>query len=659
MFVQVRLLKGYDEELLYEVPKHLRSLIAVGCFVQVPFRNQVKNAVVACVMAEKPVVRFAIRALNTVYVLPDDARCTPFYEKLAMLYFCDVRLLYARVQSFLFVQDEQADAALLEPPATEQVYASPVLTAAQQEVVAAVRSDIMARKYGVTLLQGVTGSGKTEVYKELMRLVLERQESVIFLCPEVGLAMHLHKRLSAAFGEHMVGAWHAASSPAQREQVLAAAVAGKPCVVVGVHLPVLLPLKNIGLIIVDEEHDQGYEEKQYPRINTKHAALLRAQMYGIPIVLGSATPSVHTLHQVEQQGWRHCHLTERFQGSFPVVQHVILGKDKKRPHFWISKELLAGLQDTLFHGKQALVYLNRRGYGFFLQCNACGSTFSCTGCAVALAVHYAEEDLGGERFLECHYCTFRMRVPSACQECRAPTDQSKCRGIGTQQLVTILKKLLPNARIGRLDADVSKRKKEWRKNVDAFAAGELDIIVGTQLITKGFHFPSVVLVGVIWADSAVHFPVYNAHEVALQQLIQVIGRAGRGSLPGRAIVQSFDDHPLFRYLSETAYPAFCAGELEARQEFGYPPFARLIAVELCHADEEQVMRDAQHMKEVLAGRAPASVQVMGPSRPLRAQREGMHYRHITCRAQRYHELHEACAVLVGYAGKSRLQVYVL
>ena len=632
MYVRVRILKGYGQPLLYEVPADFGSSIAVGAVVEVPLRTQQKSALVLAVFKGKPEVSYPIKPILFVHQFPKDVKHHSYIQALSRVYFISPHKLMERLQRFVFVDEDAADVELFsQSPATITT-----LTHAQQAIVTDVSADLVAGIYRPTLIQGVTGSGKTEVYKALIVAAIAQGKTVIFLCPEVVLARQFYALFEQCFAAMMIVArWHSGITPDERMRVWQSAVKGQPMLLVGVHLPVLLPLSNLGLLIIDEEHDIGYEEKQHPRLNSKHAALLRARHYGVPIVLGSATPSVMTLYHAQQQQWRHSFLTERFGGSFPVVEHVVLSKNKKRPHFWISSELLTALADTIFRGQQAIVYLNRRGYGFFLQCIGCGYTFECSSCAVALTLHHDEHAGGYERMLECHYCTERKPLPKQCAQCGTSTDEGKCKGIGTQQLVSVLQKLLPQARIARVDADISKRKKLWNQTIEQFGVGAIDILVGTQIITKGFHFPQVTLVGVVWADSSVHFPVYNAHEVALQQIIQVAGRAGRSRNDGRVIVQSFDNHPLFSFIDELKYPDFCVQELAARQEFGYPPFGRLVTIEVAGELEERVVADAQILKERIAQVVANGIQILGPARPMREKVQGVFYRHLLCKAVSY------------------------
>jgi primosomal protein N' (replication factor Y) len=604
------------------------------------------------------VASYAVRTILSVYALPADPSYKSFLERLSSIYFTQSLTLIERLRSFVIAADKQLVEGICDKAITIQN--QPKLTVEQQQVVTDVLSDSHAGVYKPTLLQGVTGSGKTEVYKALIVDLAMRGKSVIFLCPEVGLARQMQQIFQESLRDAiLVGGWHSSSTPQERQAVWQAAILGHPVLVVGVHQPILLPLSNLGLIIIDEEHDGGYEEKQHPRINSKHAALLRARQYCIPIVLGSATPSVATLYHAEQNGWRRCFLTQRFSGAFPVVQHVLLSAQKKRPHFWISQELLTALADRIFQGKQAIVYLNRRGYGFFLQCVECGFIFECSRCAVSLSVHHDEHAGGYERMLSCHYCDFRMPVPGRCTSCDAKTDRSKSKGIGTQQLVAILSELLPQARIARADADVSRKKKLWKETISQFERGDIDILVGTQIITKGFHFPRVTLVGIVWADSSVNFPSYDAHEVALQQMIQVAGRAGRATHDGLVIVQSFENHPLFSYIDELKYPQFCTQELAARRDFGYPPFTRLITIEISHAQEDQVIADAEQIKQLVRDSVAPEIVLLGPAKPLVSKIQHVHYRHILCKSERYSEVHAVLMDVLSGAFKSVVAVHPL
>ena len=339
------------------------------------------------------------------------------------------------------------------------------------------------------MFQGVTGSGKTEVYKHLIQAAISNNKSVILLLPEVSLAMRFESLLKITFPEYALFGFHSGTSASIKKHVWNHLLQEKPCIIVGVHLPVLLPIKNVGLIIVDEEHESGYQEKKHPRIHTRDAAILRAHHYQIPIVLGSATPSFSTLWNVKQKGWNYFELKQRFSGNFPQMQIVNLHDKKARKHFWISEPLYKAMQDRLAKKEQIIIFINRRGYSFFVQCKSCGLIPTCNQCSVSLTLH-------NDYQLLCHYCGHIKQFEVHCFECKKDEAVFLKKGVGTEQVVTILEKLFPYAKIARADMQTTSKKKVWQETVENFAQGSIDILVGTQTVTKGYHFPGVTLVGV-------------------------------------------------------------------------------------------------------------------------------------------------------------------
>ena len=485
------------------------------------------------------------------------------------------------------------------------------LTKDQQTICDALIPLVRDPQFKASLIHGVTGSGKTEIYKELICTAFDAKKTTILLLPEVTLAIRFEQILKQSLPTDIpVFSFHSTTRISQKRAAWKALLNNEPCLIIGVHLPVLLPIGNLGLIIIDEEHETGYQEKKHPKINSKEAALLRAQTYNIPIVLGSATPSLSSLYNVEHKNWQFFELKKRFAGNFPTVTTVSLKEKKEqRKQFWVSKELKDAIADRLEKKEQIILFLNRRGYSFFVQCKACAHVFECNQCSVSLTLHAGNT-------LRCHYCDFAMLQPEKCPGC-ASTEFLK-KGIGTQQLVTILEKLFPEARIARADMDTSSQKTLWQKTMDDFTAGELDILVGTQTITKGFHFPRVTLVGILWADLNLHFPIYNASESTLQQLIQVAGRAGRQSEQSDVIVQTMDEHNVFNYLNEQNYREFYAQEIQKRAILGYPPCKRLAEIELKHTDEASIEKESHAVANHLLAfidQYDLDVDVLGPACP--------------------------------------------
>ena len=603
MFVEIKLLNNFPKLLTYQVPEHLISKIAPGILVQVPLQNRIESGMVVKIVPAKN-FGFAIKEIQEIYQLPDDVLYSSFIHKLAAYHHIDVIDLLYRMKSFL---GQEAD---LEEQisAIHEKNVMHVLTFEQEIAYQAIVQDVVTQKYKVSCLQGVTGSGKTEVYKHLIQAAITDNKSVILLLPEVSLAMRFEHLLKATFPEYTLFGFHSGTSASLKKQVWNHLLQEKPCIIIGVHLPILLPIKNVGLIIVDEEHEAGYQEKKHPRIHTRDAAILRAHHYQIPIVLGSATPSFSTLWNVKQKGWNYFELKQRFSGNFPQMQIVNLHDKKQRKHFWISDPLYKAMQDRLAKKEQIIIFINRRGYSFFVQCKSCGLIPTCNQCSVSLTLHKDHQ-------LLCHYCGHIKTFETHCFECKKDEAVFLKKGVGTEQVVTIIEKLFPYAKIARADMQTTSKKKVWQETVENFAQGKIDILVGTQTVTKGYHFPGVTLVGVLWADLHLHFPFYNASETAFQQLIQVAGRAGRQSETSLVIVQTLAHHEIFSVLDERKYVQFYEQELQSRMLLGYPPAAYLAEIEIIGSQESIVEDDAKKVGNMLRDcveKNSLKVQILGP-----------------------------------------------
>lgn len=638
MYVQVRLSQGYREPLLYRVPEHLKVHIMRGVLVKVPFRKQIIGAFVECVIEELPKnITYQIRELESATSVVHDKNYIPFIEKLSTYCALPSYDLLKRTASFLQQPDLKrkvaSDATKIQATDLSEKLHNVALTPDQEKIYQAILPFITQPSYAATLIHGVTGSGKTEIYKKLIELTTLHQKTTLLLLPEVTLAVQfytlLKKTLPSTIATFM---FHSATSAAERRALLKALLHEQPVLILGVHLPIMLPIKNLGLIVVDEEHETGYQEKKHPKINTKEAAIMRAQIYGIPIVLGSATPSISSLNAVKKHGWNFFQLTQRFGGKFPTVNIVSLVQNRKRQNFWITKELLTALEDRIIKKEQAIIFINRRGYSFFVQCQTCSHIQTCSACSVSLTLHENTR-------LICHYCGYKTSMPETCAVCKKSEFIKK--GIGTQQIVSILQKLLPTARIGRADMDSTVNKKEWQQTLNHFSTGDIDILVGTQTITKGYDFPNVTLVGIIWADLNLHFPVYNAAEVALQQLLQVAGRAGRARDESLVIVQTMLDHPIFKFCNEIDYLKFYAYELQKREETYYPPIIRLSEIELKNSNENEVDCEANNLFDELYGLAQhhaKNIQILGPALPPVAKIQHIHSRTLYIKAQNFSDI---------------------
>ncbi len=606
MYIHVQLLTGYKELLWYECPADWNITQLIGSIVKVPLRTQQVPALILAKQSHKPEVPFALRCATSLEAVPKDPHYYQFISSLAQYYQIPHISLIRRIKQFLFQKEVSIDQSLVNLKQTSRIIK---LTSAQQKIVDDIIPTIRQPHFAPALIHGVTGSGKTELYKAWIQEAIHGHKSTILLLPEVTLSLTFERRLAAELPDIPIIGFHSATSVKQKRLLWKYLLENKPIVIVGVHLPILLPISNLGLLLIDEEHETGYQEKKHPKINSKEAALMRAKQYNIPIILGSATPSITSLYNVKKRNWKFYQLKERFAGAFPKVDIVSLTDKKQRKNFWISNQLYTAIADRLSKQEQTILFLNRRGHSFFVQCKNCTNVCECPHCSVSLTLH-------GDSIMRCHYCEYEAAMPKVCYACKETEFLKK--GIGTQQLVGIIQKLFPHARIARADLDSTKQKKEWEKSVADMQAGNIDILIGTQTITKGYHFPKVTLVGIIWADLNLHFPRYNAAECTLQQLVQVAGRAGRQSNESTVIVQTMDDHRIYEYLQEERYLSFYEAEIKNRTLLSYPPLQRLAEIELKHTNEATLHQDAERIATELYAhikKKSLTTKLLGPAKP--------------------------------------------
>lgn len=611
MYITVRLLNGFQQPLTYKIPTSWRQEPKVADIVTVPLQKRTELAFITDVSTQAPQENFVIKDALEQQALPHDPVYTPFIKQLAAYYCVNEFTFYKRFAHYLDEQHEQEIVPPITHIAQQQIV---TLTQEQQQVAQEIDTAFDTHTFQPLVLHGVTGSGKTEMYKHAAQRCLREGKTFLLLLPEVSLAVRFTQIFKAHFTDVAIFGFHSATGKAEKRQLWQHLYAQKAAIIIGVHLPLLLPLPKLGCIVIDEEHEGGYQEKKFPRIHTKEAALMRAQLSKIPIILGSATPSISSLYNVEHKGWKLLRLQHRFKGSFPEVRVVQLDKKNKKREFWISKELEDALCERIAKKEQAIIFLNRRGYSFFVQCFACDYIFSCTACSVSLTFHEPN-------MLQCHYCGIKKTLPSACPTCNQPEKQFLKKGIGTQQVVKVLQKMLPEAIIARADLDSTVNKKKWQQTINDMHEKRIDILVGTQTITKGYHFPGVTLVGVLWADSNIHFPFYAACESTLSQLIQVSGRAGRESDNGLVILQTIALHPIFSFINEKNYKLFYDYELAHRQELRYPPFVRFAEIEFRHENEQQAINDALTCADYLYTliNSGLDLTILGPATPMVAK----------------------------------------
>ena len=494
------------------------------------------------------------------------------------------------------------------------------LTPEQRAGADAVVRAIAGRGFAPILLHGVTASGKTEIYLRAAAAAREAGGQTLVLVPEIALGSQLVREFRRRFGGR-VGVLHSYLSTGERRRNWELARRGALDVVVGARSAVFAPLPALRLIVVDEEHEPAYKQSEQLRYHGRDVAVRRAQMLAVPVVLGSATPSLESLANAARGKYARVVLPRRVDGrALPAVRVVDLRRESGAG--LLSAPLRAGLAARLERGEQALLFLNRRGHSHHTQCRSCGFVPSCPHCDIALTLHLSP------RTWRCHYCDHTMAAGSNCPSCGAAL--LRLSGAGTQRAERELASALPHARVLRLDTDVARDREAAPRVLAAFARGEADVLLGTQMIAKGFDFPRVTLVGVLDADVALHLPDFRAAERTFQLLVQVSGRAGRGAVPGEVLIQTCSpDHPAIAAAATHDAARFTAAELEQRRESGYPPFTRLVSLLFTGADEQEVERAAEslaaHVREPAAA---AEVRVLGPAPQALARLRGRHRWHL-------------------------------
>jgi primosomal protein N' (replication factor Y) len=490
------------------------------------------------------------------------------------------------------------------PPAHE-------LNAEQESALKAIRARFELGEFGVQLLHGVTGSGKTEVYLRAVQDALARGKTALVLVPEIALTLWIGRQCRSWFGAKFEGVavLHSALSDLARGREWWRVRNGQARVVVGTRSAVFAPLENVGLIIVDEEQENSFKQEETPRYHGRDVAIVRAKMEGALALLGSATPSMETYHHAREGKYELLTLASRVaERSLASVEIVDLREDFQQTHKTspISAALHAGIQECLENGTQALVLINRRGYSWSVLCRSCGASVQCVNCSISMTHHKQRNRL------ECHYCGSIQQIPKVCPKC-----QSKYVyffGEGSEHLEERLRKEFPGARIARLDRDTARTKRQYQEMLGAFAGGALDILVGTQMLAKGHDFQRVTLVGVVSADSSLSMPDFRAAERTFQLLTQVAGRAGRGDLKGRVLIQTFyPEHYAIQDVVKQDYAAFFERELHFRRMMAYPPFTALANVIVRNTSLERAIRWSRQLSEYFSPHDDKGVRILGPA----------------------------------------------
>ena len=481
------------------------------------------------------------------------------------------------------------------------------LNPGQKQALGQIAQAIKEKENKTFLLEGVTGSGKTEVYLHAIQKTLEGGRNALMLVPEISLTPQMVEQVKARFGSN-VAVLHSGLSTGERYDEWRRIRRGEAQVVVGARSAVFAPLSNIGLIIIDEEHESSYKQEDTPRYHARDVALLRSQYHDCPLVLGSATPSLASRARAQKGNYELLRLTERANSkALPEVRLIDLKQvEFAGGQFDLSVDLVEKIKEKLARKEQVILLLNRRGFANFMLCRSCGYVMQCPNCDISLTMH---KDTGQ---MQCHYCDYKTPIPNKCPNCQE--SQIRFLGTGTQKVEEELKELIPQASILRMDVDTTRRKGSYKKILDKFGAGEGNILLGTQMIAKGLDFPNVTLVGVINADTSLQVPNFNASEKTFDLLTQVSGRAGRADKKGEVMIQTYNpEHYAIKLAQSQDYESFYRKEMQVRHQGNYPPFFYTVLISVASKNEQTAAKFAFVVKRKLMQELHAPTIVLGPT----------------------------------------------
>lgn len=503
-----------------------------------------------------------------------------------------------------YIQEE-----IYRNPFTKEVSASSALQLTEEQATAleAITTSMDEKKPTTFLLQGVTGSGKTEVYLQTIQKTLAEGRQAIMLVPEISLTPQMTERFRARFGEQ-VAVMHSGLSVGEKYDEWRKVQQGKVKVVVGARSAIFAPFTNVGVIILDEEHETTYKQEDSPRYHARDVAIWRSQFHNCPVILGSATPSLESFARAKKNVYTLLTLKNRaMQQALPTVSIVDLRAElQKGNRSMFSEMLVDAIRMRLEKREQIVLFLNRRGYSSFVLCRDCGTVVQCKNCDISLTYHRSQEKL------KCHYCGYEEHVPKTCPQCQS--DHIRYFGSGTQKIEEEIYRLFPEARVLRMDVDTTKQKGSHEAILDAFGQGQADILLGTQMIAKGLDFPNITLVGVLSADTSLHLPDYRAAERTFQLLTQVSGRAGRHDKPGEVVIQTYTpEHYAIELSREQQYEPFYEQEMVLRQRSGYPPYYYVALIQIAHEDVLLAADYAKRIADWLRSELPFTVSIIGPT----------------------------------------------
>jgi primosomal protein N' (replication factor Y) (superfamily II helicase) len=511
-----------------------------------------------------------------------------------------------------------------------------ILTTAQSSVLEQIEQQVNSESYSAFLLHGVTGSGKTEIYMRAMDKALQLGRSAMMLVPEIALTPVFSRGLRARFGDQ-VAIFHSSLQKGERFDEWTRVKNGDARVVIGTRSAVFAPAKNLGLIVVDEEHESSYRQQESPYYNARDVAIVRAQKEAATVVLGSATPSLESFNNARKGKYQLLTLPERIAARPMATARIVDMRNVFARHGKprvFSDELLEAIRETHERQEQSIILLNRRGYSSFILCRSCGETVQCPNCDVTLTYHRSE------RVIVCHYCNHREAVPRVCPACGKKYIYYV--GEGTEQLEEMLKLLFPALRVARIDRDTTARRKVFEQSLADFSAGRIDTLVGTQMLAKGHDFPNVTLVGVVSVDAGLALPDFRSAERTFQLITQVAGRAGRGDRPGRVLIQTYHPyHYALRHACAQDYEGFYAEELRYRQNHSYPPFVALASLLIHGPDLGRVRSDSLELRKQLdVANQERKCRILGPAPAPLSRLKGEHRFQILMKSRSRKHLRE-------------------
>ncbi len=604
----------------YLVPAALEAAVQPGVRVVVPFGRRERVGMVLQRLDHSPIPQLkpVRRVLDTTPVI--DGERWRLAEQLAEAYYCSTgEALAAMVPSDLRLGTARGSrlearggdfSASLQPPASSlQRRATVTPTPAQRRAWRVISDALGSPKAKTILLHGVTGSGKTELYLLAIAEILCQGRSAIYLVPEIALTPQTIERVRSRFGGEVV-VWHSGLRTRERADAWRRLAEGTSRIVVGTRSAVFAPVRRLGLLILDEEHEPTYKQEDAPRYHAREVAEIRARLAGAIVLLGSATPSVESYARAQRGAIRLVELPERVERrALPRVEVVDLREElgARRSRGPFSRRLQRALEQAVERREQVMLFLNRRGFARVAQCAACGTTMRCERCSVPVVYHAAQKTL------RCHYCAFTTPLADVCPHCRK--GYLRLRGIGTERVESELHRLFPGAAIARMDTDTMGRRGSHHELYEALKTRQISLLVGTQMIAKGHDFPNVTLVGVVSADSALNLPDFRAGERTFHLLTQVAGRAGRGDRPGLVIIQTFcPSHYAIQAAARHDSAAFYREELRMRRQLALPPFTRLVALMFRSSAAASAERAAGALAEALRRRiGRRAIEVLGPA----------------------------------------------